>query len=99
MTAGDNAVAGSGAGLPPPDSATAGFVEAAATRFGIPGVAVGVWANGRETFACLAGRVIEKVGGMPYERAVVRFAPERYPGLVEGDPEEPKAPAPSTDCD
>ncbi len=28
------------------------FVEATATKFGIPGVAVGVWANGQETFAC-----------------------------------------------
>ncbi|MGC5311789.1 serine hydrolase domain-containing protein [Micromonospora zamorensis] len=28
------------------------FVEAAATRFGVPGVAVGVWANGQEVYAC-----------------------------------------------
>ncbi|MGN9844294.1 serine hydrolase domain-containing protein [Nonomuraea sp. H19] len=28
------------------------FVEATATKFGIPGVAVGVWANGREIYAC-----------------------------------------------
>jgi len=28
------------------------FVEAAATRFGIPGVAVGVWVDGQEMFAC-----------------------------------------------
>ncbi len=28
------------------------FVEATATQFGIPGVAVGVWADGRESFAC-----------------------------------------------
>lgn len=28
------------------------FVEATATNFGIPGVAVGVWANGQEIFAC-----------------------------------------------
>lgn len=28
------------------------FVEAAATKFGIPGVAVGVWANFQEVFAC-----------------------------------------------
>ena len=28
------------------------FVEATATRFGIPGVAVGVWADGREAYAC-----------------------------------------------
>jgi CubicO group peptidase (beta-lactamase class C family) len=28
------------------------FVAATATTFGIPGVAVGVWANGREVYAC-----------------------------------------------
>ncbi|MFI6998835.1 serine hydrolase domain-containing protein [Nocardia sp. NPDC050175] len=28
------------------------FVEATATKFGIPGVAVGVWADGQATFAC-----------------------------------------------
>jgi CubicO group peptidase (beta-lactamase class C family) len=28
------------------------LVEATAARFGVPGVAVGVWADGRETFAC-----------------------------------------------
>jgi CubicO group peptidase (beta-lactamase class C family) len=28
------------------------FVEATAITFGIPGVAVGVWADGRETYAC-----------------------------------------------
>jgi CubicO group peptidase (beta-lactamase class C family) len=28
------------------------FVAATATRFGIPGVAVGVWADGRERYAC-----------------------------------------------
>jgi CubicO group peptidase (beta-lactamase class C family) len=28
------------------------FVEATATRFGIPGVAAGVWADGREIYAC-----------------------------------------------
>ncbi|HEY4994349.1 MAG TPA: serine hydrolase domain-containing protein, partial [Nakamurella sp.] len=28
------------------------FVEATATRFGIPGVAVGVWADGQEVHAC-----------------------------------------------
>jgi CubicO group peptidase (beta-lactamase class C family) len=28
------------------------LVEATATRFGIPGVAVGVWADGREVYAC-----------------------------------------------
>lgn len=28
------------------------FVEAMATRFGIPGVAVGVWADGQEIYAC-----------------------------------------------
>jgi CubicO group peptidase (beta-lactamase class C family) len=28
------------------------FVEAAATRFGLPGVAAGVWVNGQEIYAC-----------------------------------------------
>ncbi|PWU53187.1 serine hydrolase [Micromonospora globispora] len=28
------------------------FVEATATKFGIPGVAVGVWVNGQEMYAC-----------------------------------------------
>jgi CubicO group peptidase (beta-lactamase class C family) len=28
------------------------FVEATATGFGIPGVAVGVWADGQEAYAC-----------------------------------------------
>ena len=28
------------------------FVEATAAQFGIPGVAVGVWADGREAYAC-----------------------------------------------
>ncbi len=28
------------------------FVETTATEFGMPGVAVGVWANGQETYAC-----------------------------------------------
>src|SRR6266508_520893 len=28
------------------------FVEATTAKFGIPGVAVGVWADGRETYAC-----------------------------------------------
>src|SRR5215472_4521106 len=28
------------------------FVEAMASKFGIPGVAVGVWADGQETYAC-----------------------------------------------
>ncbi|MFF4874985.1 serine hydrolase domain-containing protein [Micromonospora sp. NPDC000668] len=28
------------------------FVEVAATKFGVPGVAVGVWADGREMYAC-----------------------------------------------
>jgi CubicO group peptidase (beta-lactamase class C family) len=28
------------------------FVEATATKFGIPGVAVGVWADGQELVAC-----------------------------------------------
>ena len=32
--------------------ALAGFVEAAAAKSGIPGVAVGVWADGREVYAC-----------------------------------------------
>jgi CubicO group peptidase (beta-lactamase class C family) len=30
----------------------AGFVEATATKLGVPGVAVGVWADGRESYAC-----------------------------------------------
>ena len=29
-----------------------GFVEATAAKFGIPGVAVGVWADGQEIYAC-----------------------------------------------
>ena len=32
--------------------ALSGFVEAAAAKSGIPGVAVGVWADGREVYAC-----------------------------------------------
>jgi CubicO group peptidase (beta-lactamase class C family) len=28
------------------------FVAATATKFGIPGVAVGVWTDGREAYAC-----------------------------------------------
>ena len=28
------------------------FVAATATRLGVPGVAVGVWADGREAYAC-----------------------------------------------
>src|SRR5919109_3390053 len=32
--------------------ALAEFVEAAAAEFGMPGVAVGVWADGREVYAC-----------------------------------------------
>src|SRR5215207_2871950 len=28
------------------------FVEATATKFAIPGVAVGVWADGQEVYAC-----------------------------------------------
>ena len=32
--------------------ALSGFVEAAAVKSGIPGVAVGVWADGREVCAC-----------------------------------------------
>jgi CubicO group peptidase (beta-lactamase class C family) len=35
-----------------PDQLLADFVAAAAQKYGIPGVAVGVWADGRETFAC-----------------------------------------------
>jgi CubicO group peptidase (beta-lactamase class C family) len=34
------------------DDRLSDFVEATATRFGIPGVAVGVWADGREVYAC-----------------------------------------------
>jgi CubicO group peptidase (beta-lactamase class C family) len=34
------------------DHALSEFVEATATEFGIPGVAVGVWADGREVHAC-----------------------------------------------
>src|SRR6266496_5951146 len=30
----------------------AGFVEAMATKLGVPGVAIGVWADGRESYAC-----------------------------------------------
>ncbi|MEU4408836.1 serine hydrolase domain-containing protein [Streptosporangium sp. NPDC023963] len=32
--------------------ALAGFVEATAVKLGVPGVAVGVWADGREGYAC-----------------------------------------------
>jgi CubicO group peptidase (beta-lactamase class C family) len=32
--------------------ALAGFVRASAAEFGVPGVAAGVWADGRETYAC-----------------------------------------------
>jgi len=32
--------------------ALSGYVEAAAAKFGIPGVAAGVWADGREDYAC-----------------------------------------------
>lgn len=35
-----------------PDDMLSDFVEATATKFGIPGVAVGVWANGQEVYAC-----------------------------------------------
>ena len=35
-----------------PHDALSDFVEATATEFGIPGVAVGVWADGREIYAC-----------------------------------------------
>ena len=34
------------------DDLLAQFVEATATTFGIPGVAVGVWADGQEIYAC-----------------------------------------------
>src|SRR3954471_15534037 len=30
----------------------ADFVKATATKFGIPGVAVGLWVNGQESYAC-----------------------------------------------
>jgi CubicO group peptidase (beta-lactamase class C family) len=35
-----------------PDTALAAFVRAAAEKFAIPGVAVAVWADGTETYAC-----------------------------------------------
>ena len=35
-----------------PHDTLSDFVEATATKFGIPGVAVGVWADGQETYAC-----------------------------------------------
>src|SRR5689334_18153908 len=34
------------------DQTLATFVEAAAAKFGVPGVAVGVWADGHESYAC-----------------------------------------------
>src|SRR4029078_458639 len=34
------------------DDALPGFVAATAAGMGIPGVAVGVWADGREAYAC-----------------------------------------------
>ncbi|MFI7701698.1 serine hydrolase domain-containing protein [Nonomuraea sp. NPDC049480] len=34
------------------DNTLFAFVEATATKFGIPGVAVGVWADGKEIYAC-----------------------------------------------
>jgi len=34
------------------DDTLTGFVEATAEEFGIPGVAVGIWADGREVYAC-----------------------------------------------
>ena len=37
---------------PAPQTDLADFVEAAAEEFGMPGVAVGVWFDGHETFAC-----------------------------------------------
>src|SRR5262245_22368235 len=35
-----------------PDMTLAAFIEAAAEKFAIPGVAVAVWADGFETYAC-----------------------------------------------
>ncbi|MEV0244975.1 serine hydrolase domain-containing protein [Nocardia sp. NPDC050712] len=35
-----------------PDTALRAIAAATATEFGIPGLAIGVWANGREHFAC-----------------------------------------------
>jgi CubicO group peptidase (beta-lactamase class C family) len=40
------------AGEPMSDVTLAGFVEAAAGKFSVPGVAVAVWAGGTETYAC-----------------------------------------------
>ena len=34
------------------DTSLAAFINARAIEFGIPGVAVGVWADGRERYAC-----------------------------------------------
>src|SRR5512143_4018647 len=35
-----------------PDKPLSDFVQATAQKYGIPGVAVGVWADGREHYAC-----------------------------------------------
>jgi CubicO group peptidase (beta-lactamase class C family) len=35
-----------------PDQALSDFIKATAQKYGIPGVAVGVWADGREIYAC-----------------------------------------------
>src|SRR5512135_1274996 len=35
-----------------PDKPLSDFVQATAQKYGIPGVAVGVWADGREVYAC-----------------------------------------------
>ena len=39
-------------GAPAPQTDVAEFVEAAAEEFGMPGVAVGVWFDGHQTYAC-----------------------------------------------
>lgn len=38
--------------IEPSHGTLSGFVDWTATKLGIPGVAVGVWANGRESYAC-----------------------------------------------
>ena len=61
----------------------AGFVEATATKLGVPGVAVGVWADGRESYACHGVTNIDnkgvldfgvKVGKDPAPKGAVRTA-------------------------
>ena len=47
------------------------FVETTATEFGIPGVAVGVWADGRETYACHGVTSIDNP--LPVEKDTTRF--------------------------